>query len=273
MIDDPAARPLAGRVALVTGAGGDIGAEIAVRLASSHALVVVADLGSPEGKLEAVVARCSEAGTKSAVAAEFDVSDEGAVHAAIERIVGELGTPSIVVNCAGVQGPFAPTHLHPMEAAGVVLEVNVAGVLGVMAAASNAMITESTGGSIVNLASMAGVGAAPNMLAYSASKGAVIAATRTAAKDLGPHRIRVNAVSPAFIGPGAMWDRQVALQAETESRWFGDDPGSVAEQMIGQVALGRYGSLAEVASVVHFLASDESSYVSGVNIEVAGGPM
>ncbi len=91
------------------------------------------------------------------------------------------------------------------------------------------------------------------MAAYSASKAAVIALTKTAAKDLAHHSIRVNSVSPAFIGPGVMWDRQVELQAATPSQYFSDQPDEVAAQMINSVPLRRYGSLDEVAAAVLFL--------------------
>jgi NAD(P)-dependent dehydrogenase (short-subunit alcohol dehydrogenase family) len=118
---------------------------------------------------------------------------------------------------------------------------------------------------------MAGVSGAPNMPAYSASKAAVVGLTKSAAKDLAPAGIRVNAVSPAFIGPGRMWERQVELQAAVGSQYYATDPADVAAQMIAMVPLRRYGSLDEVARVVAFLLSDEASYVTGVNIEIAGG--
>jgi 2-dehydro-3-deoxy-L-rhamnonate dehydrogenase (NAD+) len=78
-------------------------------------------------------------------------------------------------------------------------------------------------------------------------------------------------VSPAFIGPGRMWETQVARQAEAGSQYYATDPEQVAGQMIGMVPLRRYGSAHEVASVVAFLLSDDASYVTGVNLEVSGG--
>ena len=109
------------------------------------------------------------------------------------------------------------------------------------------------------------------MVAYSASKAAVIALTKTAAKDLAAHSIRVNSISPAFIGPGQMWDRQVQLQADVPSQYFDHDPEIVAKQMIESVPMRRYGTLDEVASVVCFLLSDDASYITAFDVEVSGG--
>jgi 2-dehydro-3-deoxy-L-rhamnonate dehydrogenase (NAD+) len=109
------------------------------------------------------------------------------------------------------------------------------------------------------------------MPAYSASKGAVIGLTKAAAKDLAPSGIRVNSVSPAFIGPGRMWDTQVEQQAAAGSQYYAIDAEAVAAQMIEMVPLRRYGSMHEVATVVAFLLSDDASYVTGVNLEVSGG--
>jgi NAD(P)-dependent dehydrogenase (short-subunit alcohol dehydrogenase family) len=99
----------------------------------------------------------------------------------------------------------------------------------------------------------------------------VIGLTKSAAKDLAPKGIRVNAVSPAFIGPGRMWDTQVARQAEVGSQYYATDPDEAAAQMIGMVPMRRYGSVHEVATVVAFLLSDDASYVTGVNVEISGG--
>src|SRR4029450_13135320 len=106
------------------------------------------------------------------------------------------------------------------------------------------------------------------MSAYSASKAAIIGLTKSAAKDLAPFGIRVNAVSPAFIGPGRMWENQVAAQAAARGPSYAEHPSEVARQMLSMVPLGRYGSTDEVARVVAFLFSDDASYLTGINVEI-----
>ena len=251
---------------LVTGAAGDIGRAIAVRLAQDGHAVVVADQPGARDKLLTTAHHCRDAGVEVRVVT-FDVTDEQSASDA----VGALGALRGLVTSAGYQGAFAPVDAYPLPDARRVLEVNVLGVLTVVAAASRLMIAGGRGGAIVNLASMAGVSGAPNMPAYSASKAAVVGLTKAAAKDLAPHGIRVNAVSPGFIGPGRMWDAQVAQQAALGSHYYAADPDAVAAQMVAMVPLRRYGGAGEVAAVVAFLLSDAASYVTGVNIEVSGG--
>ncbi len=242
---------------LVTGAAGDIGTAIAEVLAERGHRLALADHPDVAERLEEL---CRRLGAECVT---FDVTDEAAVTAAVERL-GPLGG---VVNNAGYQGVFTSVDSYPLDDARRVLEVNVLGVMTVLAAAARAM----SGGAVVNIASMAGVSGAPNMPAYSASKAAVIGLTKSAAKDLAPKGIRVNAVSPAFIGPGRMWETQVERQAAAGGQYYATDPDAVAEQMIGMVPLRRYGSVHEVATVVAFLLSDDASYVTGVNVEVSGG--
>jgi NAD(P)-dependent dehydrogenase (short-subunit alcohol dehydrogenase family) len=248
---------------LVTGAAGDLGRAIAERLAGGGRTLVLADLPASAAALEDAAVSCRGLGA-DVTTLEFDVTEDVSAIAGVDPLDG-------LVNNAGYQGVFAPTATYPLDDARRVLEVNVFGVMNVLVAAAGAMIGAARQGSIVNVASMAGVSGAPNMPAYSASKAAVIGLTKAAAKDLAPHGIRVNAVSPGFIGPGKMWDTQVAAQASVESPYFADEPAAVAQQMIQTVPLRRYGSPGEVAAVAAFLLSDAASYLTGANIEIAGG--
>jgi NAD(P)-dependent dehydrogenase (short-subunit alcohol dehydrogenase family) len=251
---------------LVTGAAGDIGTAIASVLAERGHDLALADHPAADARLADTVDLCRRLGARAEGIA-FDVTDESATVAVMEK----LGAVGGLVNNAGYQGVFTPIEDYPLEDARRVIEVNVLGLMTVLAAVGRVMIAEGGGGSVVNIASMAGVSGAPNMPAYSASKAAVIGLTKAAAKDLAPAGIRVNAVSPGFVGPGRMWDAQVALQAAADTQYYAADPATVAAQMIDMVPMRRYGSAEEVATVVAFLLSTDASYVTGVNIEVAGG--
>ena len=252
---------------LVTGAAGDIGTAIAEALARRGHRLALADHPDAAARLDETVQLCRRLGADTE-GVTFDVTDEAAVTAVVE----ELGPLGGLVNNAGYQGVFMPVDRYPIDDARRVVEINVLGVMTVLAAAAGrAMIAAKSGGAVVNIASMAGVSGAPNMPAYAASKAAVIGLTKAAAKDLAPERIRVNAVSPAFVGPGRMWETQVTKQAAAGSQVCSTDPDLVAAQMIGLVPMRRYGSAHEVATVVAFLLSDDASYVTGANVEVSGG--
>lgn len=258
------------RVALVTGAAGDIGRAAALRLAADGWALALTDHPTAADRL-------AETGSLAGVDgghawwATCDVTDDGAVAELTAACRSAIGTPTGLFNNAGYQGLFTPMPGYPLDDLRRILEVNVVGVFSVLQHVAAAMTADGIAGSIVNTASMAGVGGAPNMAAYSASKAAVIGLTKSAAKDLAPAGIRVNAISPAFIGPGRMWDNQVASQAATGSQYYAHTADEVAAQMIGMIPLRRYGSTAEVASVVSFLLSDDSSYLTAQNIEITGG--
>lgn len=259
-----------GRRALVTGAAGDLGRATCAALARDGWSLFVTDRPEAAAALDATRAVCEAAGAQAA-GATFDVTDEAAVTAGVAALVAEHGVPTAVVAAAGLQGDFAPLPRHDVAAVRRVLEVNVVGVFNTMQVSARHMIDAGVAGSIVAFASMAGVAGAPNMPGYAASKAAVIGLVKGAALDLAPHGIRVNAVSPAFIGPGAMWDNQLAQQARAGSRYYAAEPEVVADQMLDRVALARCGTPDEVADVVAFLAGPRSSYVTGTNLEVAGG--
>ena len=125
--------------------------------------------------------------------------------------------------------------------------------------------------SIVNTSSVAGLRGTPAMVAYASSKAAVLAMTVSCSKDLAPYGIRVNAVSPALIGPGYMWDRQNELHAASGSPYFATDPAVVAKNKVDSVPMKRLGTIEEVIQSVAFLLSDQSSYTTGTNLVVDGG--
>ncbi|MGI8517293.1 MAG: SDR family NAD(P)-dependent oxidoreductase [Acidimicrobiia bacterium] len=263
---------LDGRWALITGAAGDIGRAVALRLVSEGCSVVLADHPSTAARLDEAAGACTrEAAPVKVRMAQFDVAQPSQVAAALSELAAAGASPSLLFNNAGIQGEFLPIDQQVAADARRVIEVNVLGAMNVLSAAAKAMIASGQPGSIVNSASMAGVSGAPNMPAYSASKAAVIGLTLATAKDLAPHGIRVNAISPAFIGPGKMWTRQVDAQAAAGSQYYADNRDTVAAQMMAQIPLRRLGSLEDVASCVTFLLSDDSSYLTGVNLEVAGG--
>lgn len=260
---------LRGRTALITGAGGDIGRSVALRLAEAGASVILADREPALDRLRRTAALVKDqTPTAEQTLAVFDVTRAAEVGTAL----GDYVEPAeLLFNNAGIQGAFANTLDAPLDDVDKILEVNVLGALCVLQVFARALTSTGRPGAIVNTASMAGVSGAPNMVGYSASKAAVLGMTKAAAKDLAPHNIRVNAISPGFIGPGAMWSNQVAEQARVPSPYYADDAPTAEGQMIDQIPLRRYGSLDEVAATVKFLLSDEASYLTGINIEISGG--
>jgi NAD(P)-dependent dehydrogenase (short-subunit alcohol dehydrogenase family) len=257
-------------VALVTGAAGDIGRATAMLLAERGWQVALTDHPRAADGLARTAEACSGRGL-GVWSGTADVTDDAAVSEAVRTCSEALGTPTGVFANAGLQGRFERIDRYPVDELRALLDVNVTGVFAVLSAAAATMVTAGRGGAAVLTASMAGVTGAPNMSAYSATKAAVIGLAKSAAKDLAPVSVRVNSVSPGFIGPGRMWERQVAAQAEAGSQYYGTDPATVAEQMRALIPMRRCGTTEEVARVVAFLLSDEASYLTGINVEIAGG--
>ena len=261
------ARRFEGRTIMVTGAAGNIGLTTALRFAEEGANVALVDIKQDE--LDSATSKVSAHGV-TAKGYACDVTDPAAVRETVERIAGDFGRIDLLFNNAGYQGLFQPAHKYPEDDFATVTDINVNGMFYVLKAVG-AHMAAAGGGAIVNTASMAGVGGPPNMVAYAASKFAVVGVTQVAAKDLAPHNIRVNAISPAYMGPGYMWDRQVNLQAEAGSQYYSSDPKKVAEEMISAVPMRRVGSIEEIPGAVAFLLSDDASYITGVNIPISGG--
>ncbi|MGB3203311.1 MAG: SDR family NAD(P)-dependent oxidoreductase [Nodosilinea sp.] len=256
-----------GKTILITGGAGEIGKATAHRFAQNGAGIVLLDVN--ELKMEAVAQEIKAYGNP---VHRFccDVTNSEGVARVFAAAIAQTGHLDYVFNNAGYQGVFAKTDDYPEADFQKVMDINAVGVFHVLKASAR-HLRERGGGAIVNMASHAGVDGPPNMLAYAASKFAVIGMTQTAAKDLAPYGIRVNALSPALIGPGMMWTRQTELQAGVGSQYFDTDPTVVEQQMINAVPMRRLGSLEDVANGVAFLMSDEASYITGFNLDITGG--
>eukprot|EP00429_Kryptoperidinium_foliaceum_P059411 CAMPEP_0176086670 /NCGR_PEP_ID=MMETSP0120_2-20121206/43386_1 /TAXON_ID=160619 /ORGANISM="Kryptoperidinium foliaceum, Strain CCMP 1326" /LENGTH=310 /DNA_ID=CAMNT_0017420505 /DNA_START=48 /DNA_END=978 /DNA_ORIENTATION=+ len=264
-----------GKVAIITGAAGNFGSVTARMMAAEGASLALVDIA--EARLKEVVEEVS--GTYGVPVKAFvtDITEEGAVAQMVDGVKREFSRIDCLFNNAGYQGLFAPVDMYAVDDFEKVLKINTTGVFSVLKHVSKVMV-EQKAGAIVNTGSCAGLGCPTMMPAYASSKAAVVHLTKIAALDLAPSSVRVNSVSPAYIGPedGYMWKRQVEMQAKAnptgaKEAYFSDDPEQVAQQMVASVPLRRLGTVEEVAQTVMFLLSDESSYITGVDINVSGG--
>ncbi|MCX7818194.1 MAG: 3-oxoacyl-[acyl-carrier-protein] reductase [Kiritimatiellae bacterium] len=241
---------LSGKTALVTGAARGIGRAIALRLAEAGADVAVCDLET--GWLEETAAGIRQAGRRVEVFA-CDVSRADQVEAGVNAVAKAWGRLDVLVNNAGIT---RDTFLARMSEADwdAVLNVNLKGAFLFTKAASRWMLKQRSG-SIVNIASVIGIIGNAGQANYAASKGGLIAFTRTVARELASRNVRANAVAPGFIRT-AMTDKL---------------PEELRTRMLSAIPLARFGEPDDVARVVLFLASDDSAYVTGQVISVCGG--
>lgn len=235
------------QVAVVTGSGRGIGAAIAKRLREAGASVAVFDRDAESAERIAV-----ELG---GLAVSGDVCNEADVVAAVARVEAHLGPVSILVNNAGITGRTDVSWNLSVDEVRGVLDVNVIGPFLFSKTVAPGMI-ERGYGRIVNVASIAGKEGNPTLLPYSASKAAVIAMTKSLAKELvGKGDLTVNAISPAVI-------RTPILEGMAKS---------TVDYMLAKIPMGRPGEPEEVAALVHFLASREASFTTGQCYDISGG--
>jgi 3-oxoacyl-[acyl-carrier protein] reductase len=234
---------LAGKVAVVTGAGGGIGRGIAERFAAEGARVVVNDVSADAaGEVAAAI---------GGLAVPADVSSSDDVDRLFDTAIGELGGVHVLVNNAGL----IDVERHFLDADEAwwdrVLAVNLKGQF-LCALRAARWMARNGGGAIVNLSSGGARAAHRGMVAYDASKGGVEAMTRALALDLGPYGIRVNALAPGSVDVRGFTPEEAAERGET-------------------IPLGRVGTPEDMAGVALFLASEDARYVTGVAISVDGG--
>jgi len=258
---------------VITGAGGNFGREGCIYFAKRGAKVAAFDVNAETLEETAKLVKEQVPDAKILCKA-CNVTDAANIRAAVDAVVDEFQTIDICWNNAGYQGHITPTLEYDPEDFARVMNINVTGMFIVLQAVAKKMQAQGkqdTTYSIVNTSSVAGLRGTPAMVAYASSKAAVLAMTVSCSKDLAPYGIRVNAVSPALIGPGFMWDRQNELHASSGSPYFATDPETVAKNKVNSVPMKRLGTIEEVIQSVAFLLSDQSSYTTGTNLVVDGG--
>ena len=251
---------LRNKVALVTGGAMGIGAQIAERLAQAGACVAIADIDAERASRTAERVRLAGSIGKSF---GCDVARPDELRRSMQAVVAALGRVDILVNNAGIF-PAAPALDITESSWDRVLGVNLKGAFFLSQLAAQQMIAQGDGGCIVNIASIDGLHPTGHLAHYDASKGGLVMLTRSLAFELGPRRIRVNAVAPGAIQtPGA----EAAMGALA-------GPGSTTQmksQFVSRIPLGRMGDPDDIARAVLFLASPAAAYVTGTTLVVDGG--
>lgn len=248
-------KKLEGKIAVVTGASKGIGAGIAKQLAAEGAAVVVNYSSSKKGA-DLVVAEITEKGGK-AIAVGANVSKKAEIEKLFAETKKAFGEVNILVNNAGIY-EFSPLEAVTEEHFNKHFSLNVLGLL--LTTQEAVKHFGDKGGSVINLSSIVGRNGFPGASVYSATKGAVNAITQSLSKELGPKKIRVNGVAPGMV--------------ETEGTaavGITDTESALRKSVEAQTPVGRIGQPQDIATVVTFLASDDSAWVSGETWYVAGG--
>ena len=249
---------LEGQVAVITGGASGMGRSTVLRFLEEGAAVVIADFNEETG--EAVVAEAADGGWAERVRfIKTDVAEEADVAAMIECALDHFGRLDVVFNNAGVGGAIGPLTETTVEAWDYTMDVLAKGVFLGIKHAARAMRHQGEGGSIINTASIAGLSGDGGPLVYSAAKAAVISLSKSAAVELAPDRIRVNAICPGFIATPLAAGGQGGEIDSTAARFAGAQPWP------------EHGSGEHIAGAALFLASDDSRFVTGEAIVVDGG--
>jgi NAD(P)-dependent dehydrogenase (short-subunit alcohol dehydrogenase family) len=244
---------LQGKVAIVTGGSKGIGRAIALRFAEEGADIALASRGAEA--LEKTAREVEERGRR-ALSVPTDVTESDQAQALVDRTVAELGTVDILVNNAGA-APFMSTvdRIRP-EGFDKYFRVNFTGAFNCTRAAAPVLL-EKGAGSMIAMASVAGLIASPGLTYYASAKAALIGFTRTVAREWAPSGVRANVVAPGWI------ETDMNRLARESEDWF--------ETVRGMIPLGRWGTAEEVAEVALFLASERSAFMTGSVLVVDGG--
>lgn len=248
MITGQSKGALQGKVALITGGAAGIGLAIAKCYLQNGAQVVLLDRAAQVAEI------AQQLDEQLALGIVMDVTDKASVEQAVARANAHFGRLDVLVNSAGIVALY-PAEELPEDAWDNTMAVNLKGGFLTSQAVGHYFIRQGSG-SIINLASQAGVVALPNHLAYCASKAGVIGLTQVLALEWGPHNVRVNAISPTVV-----------LTELGRKAWSGE----VAEQMKQKIPLRRFAEPEDIAASALFLASDAASMITGSNLVVDGG--
>jgi NAD(P)-dependent dehydrogenase (short-subunit alcohol dehydrogenase family) len=239
---------LDGKVAVITGGASGIGRAAALRYAAEGARVVIGDIQDSDVT--------EQIGTDTALAVRADATDEQQIAALIQRAVDRFGKVDVGLFCAGM-GAFGPVHLMDGAAFDRVIRLNVHGVFYAVKHLAARMIGQGTGGSLIAIASLNARQPAEGLSAYCTSKAAVAMLMANAALELGRYGIRANAIGPGLVETplsAPLWQNETTRDA-----------------FIAETPMGRYAQPEEIAALATYLASDQSSFVSGQTIYIDGG--
>lgn len=257
-------RRLTDQIAIVTGAAQGLGEALAHRLAQEGAHVVVADI--TDDKAEAVAQTIAETYGVKTLWAHMDVTNLEQVEAVVTRTVEEFGRLDIIVSNAGILISGEITEINPAHWRKVI-DVNLVGYFNVARAAARPMKAQKSG-VIIQINSKSGKKGSSKNSAYAASKFGGIGLTQSLALELAEDGVRVNSICPGNLLDSPLWTD--SLYEQYAKRW-GITPEEVRAKYLGQVPLGRGCVYNDVANVMVFLASEESSYMTGQAINVTGG--
>ncbi len=241
-------KPLAGEIALVTGASRGIGAAIADELASLGARVI--GTATSEAGAAAITARLA---ANAGEGRQLDVTDAAAVEALIDGMSKGIGAPSILVNNAGITRDQLLLRMKEDDWQAI-LDTNLSSVYRTSRAVLRGML-KARRGRIINIASVIGLTGNPGQANYAAAKAGIIGFSKSLAQEIGSRGITVNVVAPGFIDT----DMTRAM------------PDAAREALLGRIALGRLGEPADIARAVAFLAGPAAAYITGETLHVNGG--